>query len=75
MDIIGIQEHHSRTFGTMQETAKRMKREDWDSTGNPSLTPKSGVRVLWKAEKFRLKPSYTTCARTPGVVLEDEEEQ
>ena len=82
--VLGLQEHHYKAQGRdpgaiprahdrLEQGTKRMRGQKWSMVGNLSLTPKSGVLIMWQHDRWTLRTSYSTDARTLICEFEDED--
>ena len=82
--VLGLQEHHYKAQGRdpgaipraherLEQGTKRMRGQKWSMVGNLSLTPKSGVLIMWLHDRWTLRTSYSTDARTLICEFEDED--
>ena len=80
--VLGLQEHHYKAQGRdtgaiprahdrLEQGTKRMRGQKWSMVGNLSLTPKSGVLIMWLHDRWTLRTSYSSDACT--LICEFEE--
>lgn len=54
IQVVGLQEHHSKSHSDMDSDSLRLRGRQWDYVGNISRSLKSGVMILWLKDRWKL---------------------